>query len=178
MQGFIFKDFLEFANKRLGNAVVDQALAQCQLDSRGVYSTRQQYNPRELVTLLGELSRQTGHSGRELLQSYGLWLFKTLVNLPLPMRPFDDSFSFLAAVEEGFHKEVRELFPNANLPRLTCERGGPHEMTLEYQSALGLADLAYGLLLGCCDHFQESVEIQRESLAAGGTHERFHLKRG
>ena len=177
MQGFIFKDFLEFANGRLGNAVVDQALAQCQLESRGVYSTRQQYDPRELVTLVGELRRQTGHTGRELLQSYGQWLFKTLVNLPLPIPSFDDSFSFLAAVEEGFHKEIRELYPNAHLPRLICERLGPHEMNFEYQSALGLADLAYGLLLGCFDHFHEAVEIQRESLAGGGTHERFHLKR-
>ena len=177
MQGFIFKDFLEFANKRLGNAVVDQSLAQCQLESRGVYSTRQKYSPHELVILLGELSRQTGHSTSELLQSYGQWLFKTLVNMPLPMQPFDDSFSFLEAVEEGFHREILELFPQANLPRLHCERLGPHEMTVEYQSQLGLADLAYGLLLGCCDHFHEAVEIRRESLAAGGTHVRFHLLR-
>jgi hypothetical protein len=177
MQGFVFKDFLEFANRRLGNAVVDQSLAQCQLESRGVYSTRQQYDPRELLTLVGELSRQTGHSSSELLQSYGQWLFTTLVNLPLPMRPFDDSFSFLEAVEEGFHREIRELFPHANLPRLHCERLGPHEMTLEYQSPLGLADLAHGLLQGCCEHFHEAVEIGRESLAAGGTHVRFQLRR-
>ena len=142
-----------------------------------LFRSRQQYSPQELVTLLGELSRQTGHSSTELLQSYGQWLFKTLVNLPLPMRPFDDSFGFLEAVEDGFHKEIRELFPQANLPQLRCERLGPHEMTVEYQSKLGLADLAYGLLLGCCDHFQEVVEIRRGSLAAGGTHERFHLLR-
>jgi len=177
MQGFIFKDFLEFANKRLGNAVVDQAMAQCQLQSGGVYSTRQQYNPKELVTLLGELSRQTGHSTSELLQTYGEWLFRTLVNLPLPQTLFDDSFSFLASVEEGFHKEIRELFPHANLPRLHCERLGPHEMTLEYQSPLALADLAHGLLQGCFQHFQEQVSISPESLGPAGTHVRFHLKR-
>jgi len=177
MQGFIFKDFLEFANKRLGNAVVDQAMAQCQLQSGGVYSTRQQYSPQELVTLLGELSRQTGHSTSELLQTYGQWLFRTLVNLPLPQSLFDDSFGFLASVEEGFHKEIRELFPQANLPRLHCERLGPHEMTLEYQSPLALADLAHGLLQGCFLHFQEQVSISRESLGPAGTHVRFHLKR-
>jgi hypothetical protein len=177
MQGFIFKDFLEFANKRMGTSVVERALADSELASRGVYSTRGQYDPRELLALVGELGRQTGHSSTELLQSYGQWLFKTLVNLPLPMRPFDDSFGFLEAVEEGFHREIRELFPQASLPRLHCERQSPHEMTLEYQSPLGLADLASGLLAGCVEHFHETVEIRRESLAAGGTHERFHLRR-
>jgi hypothetical protein len=177
MQGFIFRDFLEFANKRWGNSVVEQSLAHCELESRGMYSTRQKYDPRELILLVKELERQTGHSSSELLQSYGQWLFKTLVNLPLPMRPFDDSFGFLEGVEEGFHKEIRELFPQASLPRLHCERPGPHQLILDYQSPLGLADLASGLLKGCVDHFQETVEIRRESLAPGGTHVRFHLQR-
>ena len=177
MLGFIFREFFEFANDRLGSSAVDAALSRCQLSSGGKYVNGGEYPPTEQVQALGEICRETGHHSRDLLLQFGEYMFTTLGNMPMPLPPTNDSFEFLEAVQEGFHGEIRTMFPGAKLPDLIHERRGPHELVLEYRSRLGLADLAEGLLIGCFRAYQENVAIEREDLEPGGKHVRFTLKR-
>jgi len=177
MLGFIFREFFDFANNRLGQSAVESALSRCQLATGGRYVNGHDYPPSELVQVLGEVCRETGHRPRDLLLQFGEYLFTTLGNMPMPLPATKDSFEFLEAVQEGFHGEIRQMFPGAQLPDLTHRRVGPHELVLEYRSRLGLADLAEGLLIGCFRAYQEQIEIQREDLAPDGKHVRFTLKR-
>lgn len=177
MLGFIFREFFDFAHNRLGSSAVDAAVSRCQLPSGGKYVNGGEYPPTELVQVLGEICRETGHTSRDLLLQFGEYLFTTLGNMPMPLPPTNDSFEFLEAVQEGFHGEIRQMFPGAKLPDLSHERRGPHELVLEYRSQLGLADLAEGMLIGCFRAYQENVTIEREDLEPGAKRVRFTLKR-
>ena len=71
MLGFIFREFFEFANDRLGSSAVDAALSRCQLSTGGKYVNGGEYPPTELVQALGEICRETGHHSRDLLLQFG-----------------------------------------------------------------------------------------------------------
>ncbi|MCY2962152.1 MAG: heme NO-binding domain-containing protein [Planctomycetota bacterium] len=179
MKGVVFTEFLDFADGRLGAAVVEGALVNCDLKSGGAYTAVGTYDHEELVAILSEICRQTGHSANALLRDFGEHLFATLARgYPVLLETSSDSFSLLEKVEGVIHVEVRKLYPDAQLPTFKHERLGPHELVLDYHSERAFGDLADGLLRGCFAHFKESVEMTREEAAgSGGTQIRFHLKR-
>lgn len=68
---------------------------------------------------------------------------------------------FLPQVDGYVHLEVRKLYPDAELPSFSCTTPEPGTMVMTYRSKTNLPDLAEGLILGCIDHFGDSVSVKR-----------------
>ncbi len=67
-------------------------------------------------------------------------------------------------VESYVHLEVKKLYNDAELPSFTCVSPYPGKLEMTYRSSRHLPDLAEGLILGTADHFNERVEMKRESI--------------
>jgi hypothetical protein len=168
MRGIVFTEFLEMVEDRFTPAVADQIIEAARLSSGGAYTAVGTYDHHELVQLVVQLSRVTGIAGPELVRAFGEYLFGRFV-LAYP-HFFDhvaSAFTFLARVENHIHTEVRKLYPDAELPTFTCDAAVPNRLMLTYKSARPFADLAEGLILGCIQHFGETIDVHKDDLSQG-----------
>jgi hypothetical protein len=135
------------------------------------------YSHAEMVNLVSELSARIDIPVSDLLALFGRHLmgrFETLY--PIFFEGIDGTFSFLETLEDHIHKEVRKLYPEAELPTFDYAYPADGIMTLEYRSKRPFADLAGGLIEACADRWGESIAIEREDLPGEpGTHALFTL---
>lgn len=176
MKGVVFTEFVEMVEDQFSPEIADKIIMQADLPSGGVYTSVGTYDHAEIVALVVELSRETGVSIPVLVSTFGKFLFgRFTVMYPHFFDAKSSVYDFVAQVENHIHVEVRKLYPDAELPKLTCEVEGDH-MNVVYRSNRDMADLAEGLLHGCIAYFGESISIERQDgLEGGGT--RFCLTR-
>ena len=177
MKGVVFTEFLEMVESNFSPVVADRIVEQSDLPSGGVYTAVGTYDHGEMVSLVNQLSSETGTPIPELLQRFGHYLFGRFVEgYPDSFVGWKGSLDFLSSVHDHIHVEVRKLYPNAELPSLRCERPEPNRLVMIYRSERGLADLAEGLTRACVEYFGDSVTLSREDLSGGdNTHVRFVL---
>jgi hypothetical protein len=124
-----------------------------------------------------ELSKVSEIPMPELLKAFGEHLLgRFSVGHANVFKSYGGTFDFLAALDAIIHKEVRKLYPDAELPRFQVAERTPQRLVLLYQSARHFADLAEGLIRGCAKHYGEALTISREDLPyPAGSRVRFTL---
>lgn len=162
----VFTEFIEFAEQQFGLETVDQMLEAS--SSGGAYTSVGTYDHQELVAMLIKLSQLTQTEIKDLLMAYGKHLFSYLVHsYPAVLGDSSTAFDLLSHIDDQIHVEVRKLYPDSELPEFSHEFISDSHMRLTYRSERGLADLAEGLLQGCFEHYNESVEVQKKDLSNG-----------
>ena len=179
MKGMIFTAFLDHVETTYDAVLVEKMLAACDLSTGGAYTSVGTYDHSELVQMLVALSELTGESIPDMLRSFGTYLFpKLALAYSGVVEHAFDSFSLILTVHDQIHVEVRKLYPDADLPHFAHELINADHMVLTYRSERGLADLAEGLLIGCFDHFGDSIRLGRKDLSDGAaTHVQFEMIR-
>ncbi len=179
MKGIVFTEFLEMVDDKFSPEITERIIDSADLPSGGAYTAVGTYDHAEIVQLVGNLSTETGLDAPALVQAFGTHLFGRFVDVfPHFFDGVEDAFTFLESVEGYIHMEVRKLYPDAALPSLQCSRPEPDTLHMVYESERGLADVAHGLIVGCCDHFGEAVTLDREDLSGGkSSHVRFVIKK-
>jgi len=178
MKGVVFTEFLEMVESSFSPVIADRIVEQSDLPSGGAYTAVGTYHHDEMVSLVGQLSSETGTPVPDLLQGFGRYLFGRFVTgYPMFFEGQTSSLDFLCTVHDHIHTEVRKLYSDAELPSLEHERPEPNRLVVNYRSSRGLADLAEGLIRACIDHFKEAITLSREDLSGGqNTHVRFVLE--
>jgi len=170
MKGVVFTEFMELVESRMGLDMLDRIITEADLPNDGAYTSVGTYDHAELVRLVQALSKASGMSVPALIHLFGEHLFQ---RFSLSYRQlFEDApttFDFLDRIDGVIHVEVRKLYPDAELPKLACERPSPRELTLTYSSPRGFGDLAEGLIQGCIRHFGESISVIRTDLPSEGS---------
>jgi hypothetical protein len=167
MKGIVFTEFLDMVEDRFGLETADQIIEDSQLPSKGAYTSIGTYNHTELEQLLTNLSKKTGISIPDLLKTFGQSLFESFVKgFPQFFENVFSSFSLLQEVEGYIHQEVKKLYPDAELPKFETVLKD-NNLTMIYRSDRGLSDLAEGLILGCINHYDENINLQKEDLSNG-----------
>ena len=118
MLGMVFTEFLDMVDERFPTEVADQliSLAEAQFTSRGIYTTVGNYDHSEMLLLVKQLSSETGIPVSDLVEAYGEHLFgRFRSRYPKFFEGIHDTFQFLEQIEGHIHKEVRMLYPSANL---------------------------------------------------------------
>lgn len=165
MKGMIFCDFLTMVNDVFSPEIVENIIDASELPNQGAYTEIGTYDHQELIRLVSNLSIATNLSVPKLQIIYGKYLFKKLYDrYPDLMLNTQNSFEFLQTVDEHIHVEVLKLYPEAEVPKFKCRMKTPSKMTMEYHSIHPFADLAEGLILGCAEHFKESITVHRDQL--------------
>ena len=159
--------------------IIEDLIDDADLPSRGVYTAVGTYPYTEMVSLVSSLSEKTGQPVKSLIKNFGEYLFSRFQALyPQFFSDCTSSFDFLVNVETYIHKEVRKLYPEANLPSFVIEEHSPQHFSMIYVSERPFGDLCEGLILGCLAHFGENAQVTREDLeSAPMTRVRFKISK-
>ena len=179
MKGVVFTEFLEMVEDNFGYDVADNIIENADLPSGGAYTAVGTYHHSEMVQLVVNLSTETETPVPNLLHTYGNHLFAQFVaGYGHLFDGITDTYSFLHAINNHIHVEVRKLYPEAELPTIDCVQVGESHLELYYQSARPFADFAEGLLEGAIIHFGENITMKREDIpGAENKAAKFHLIR-
>jgi hypothetical protein len=163
MRGVIFTELLEMAEARFGYEALDKVLQNADLPHGGVYTQVGNYPCSELVAIVGALSGETSVPVPRLVHAYGSYLFGRFMTLyPSLAAQFSGTIDLLSQIESVIHREVRKLYPSAELPTFEVREVGPSHIELLYLSTRDFSTLALGLIDGCAQHFGETAEVHCE----------------
>ncbi|MAY75013.1 MAG: hypothetical protein CMJ31_09925 [Phycisphaerae bacterium] len=162
MKGVVFTEFLGMVERAHGLDMVDELIETTSPASGGVYVSTGTYDHAELAAMVVELSKRTGTPVPDLLHAFGKTLFGRFVeSFPNFFEGKTSSFDFLRTVDTYIHVEVRKLYPDAELPRFTCDEQSDGSMEMVYQSSRHLEDLAHGLIEASIEHFGDEAKVVR-----------------
>ena len=180
MKGVIFTEFMEMVEQGFSPDVLERIIDASNLPSGGVYTTVGTYDHNEIITLVSNLSLETGKAVPELLRTFGKHIFRRFVqNYPVFFDGPYDAISFLERVDGYIHAEVLKLYPGAELPGIDCERPAPGVLKMRYHSSRPFADFAEGMIMGVIEHYREDISVERRDVSGDGRAAEFILtKRG
>lgn len=169
MKGIVFREFMEMVEATFGDETVDMMVEQNNLASGGVYTAVGTYDHQELVAMAITLSKETGLPVEALVEAFGNYLFGRFLELFPVFFNHKSSFEFLDTIHDVVHVEVLKLYPEATLPDFISEiKDDGKTLHFEYHSPRHFADLAVGLMKGAFDHWNETVEIERNDKVVDG----------
>jgi len=160
MQGTIYTAFSDMIIDKMGMAQWNELLDESDVPSRGVYTSGQLYDDNELITMVVVLSEKTGIAIEKLVEAFGQFLFDRLYSRsPVDVSKFEDLKTFLLAVDQNIHVEVKRGHPDAYLPKFDYEETAQGELIMYYSSKRKLCHLSIGLIQGAAKKFNENIEI-------------------
>lgn len=178
MKGIVFKEFLGMVESSFGGEMVENIIDESNLKSEGAYTSVGTYDHMEIVQLVSKLSSKVQAPFPDLVKTFGKHLAVVFSKGFPDFFKTPDAFAFLKSVDGIIHKEVRKLYPDAELPSFKYEQPSPDHLIMQYSSTRPFADLAEGLIEGVIKHFGESIEITITDTSDGkGNSRRFSLKR-
>ena len=161
MKGIIFNLLEDVVGDHYGDAVWDSLLLAT--DNEGIYSSLGSYPDAELIALVETASSLTGTPVRTLLHWFGRHaLPKIALRYPEFFTNAPDARSFILSVNTIIHPEVRKLYAGAGCPHFHFSET-PDTLTLGYQSARQLCDLAHGFIDGVAAHYGETLTFHETS---------------
>jgi Haem-NO-binding len=164
VKGVVFTEFLAMVEDTFSEELADRLLESSDLPSGGIYTSVGTYDSGEMATLVSTLSDLVDVPAPDLLQAFGRWLFSSfLQRYPTFFEGITSTREFLPQVNDYVHLEVRKLYPDAELPDLSCVVTDDG-VDMTYRSVRNLPDLAEGLIAGCGAHFGEVLEVTRTPL--------------
>lgn len=160
MRGLVFTEFLEFAETVAGPEMVETMLDSVPLESGGAYTTVGTYDHDELLSMLGFLNQATGQEVSDMVRAFGQHLFGVLAKShPAIVGEPGTILDFLEGIEDHIHKEVRKLYPDAELPKFQTNRPETILLVMDYHSTRPFADLAEGMINGASDFFDSALTV-------------------
>lgn len=163
MHGLIFHELRAYVNQTSGIGAWTEITDHAGLKGKMFLQT-QIYPDQEFETLLGEAQQTMQVSRNDLLVEFGRFIMPKLLRIfGQVLKPEWQLMDVLEHTENVIHKTVRQYDKNADPPRLQCIRTGINEVKIEYNSPRNMLAFGKGLILGLCDHYNESVRISETS---------------
>ena len=170
MKGIVFREFMEMVESTFGDEMAEKMVEENDLESNGIYTAVGTYDHQELVAMAITLSKETGLPVDALVEAFGNYLFGRFLELFPIFFDHGTSFEFLDTIHDVVHVEVLKLYPEATLPDFVSKiEDDGRTLHFEYHSPRhGTADLAVGLMKGAFDHWNETVEMERQDKVVDG----------
>lgn len=158
MKGVVFREFLDFAEDRFGESMVDAIIDKADLPSGGAYTSVGYYDHGEMLSLVGAASELSGKSAHELLTGFGQALFASLI-ASHAQKGVNHPFDLFERIHGVIHRDVRKLYPDAEVPEIiVLERDGVESISVQYSSSRPMADLCEGMIMATLDYYREAGE--------------------
>ncbi|MAD97247.1 MAG: hypothetical protein CMB99_07980 [Flavobacteriaceae bacterium] len=178
MKGIVFTEFLELVEDKFGLEMVDQIIAQSELESGGIYTAVGTYSFSEILQLLTNLSKNTGINPDQLLLVYGEHFFQAIENNYMGLlETFNNPIDMLASIENHIHVEVRKIYPDAELPTFIVEEKSDDHLIMIYKSSRAMHHFGLGLMNKTFEHFGSKGEIVLEKINDEGTEVKFIIRK-
>jgi len=169
MKGLVFAEFLEMVDAQFGLDTTEKIIELSDLPSGGAYTNVGTYDHSEIITLVSNLSKETGVDIKTLVVTFGHYLVERFQTLfPKYFKNIDCTLSLLEKVNGYIHVEVQKLYEDAELPEISTKRTPEGGLILNYKSARGMGDLAEGMINGAIDIFGAKYNCDRKELENEG----------
>ena len=177
MKGIVFTEFLDLVEDKFGLEMVDNIIANAELESNGSYTAIGTYQFGEMLQLLKNLSANTGLSIDDLLLIYAEHFFHVLKDsYPQLLEKYTDPLDLLASIEGHIHVEVRKIYPDAELPTFEILEKTPESLIMIYKSSRSMHHFGLGLMKQTFAHFNSEASIVLEKIKEDGTEVKFIIK--
>jgi hypothetical protein len=154
MKGFIFTNFIDFIELKHGLEMVDEMITNCNLPSKGIYSSFSSYEFDELVSLLTYVSEKTDVNPEILLEQFGVFVFPYLIGKhSYIIDQYDNPLDLIGCIENHIHIEVKKLYNDVDLPTFRLVEKNEKKLYIIYSSSKGLSYFAIGLIKETLNHF-------------------------
>ncbi|SPJ33734.1 heme NO-binding domain-containing protein [Kushneria phyllosphaerae] len=158
MKGIIFNMFNDIIVTRFDEQTWEEMLENARVS--GAWSSLGNYDDHDMLALVNAASHQLAITPQACLQWLGREMLPRLGGIyPGLLERFSTTFSMLKALNNVIHPEVVRFHPGASVPVFHYHEVSSHSMVMEYCSARGICSLAHGLMQGCSDYFNETVDI-------------------
>ncbi|MCY3005529.1 MAG: protein kinase [Planctomycetota bacterium] len=168
MHGLILVQLQKFAQQTFGPEKWRRALSQSGLDQTS-FSAGLVYEDRQALELIVLASQTLRVPVDEVVELFGRFLSTELIRLySRVIKPEWRTLDIIENTETFIHSAVRVGNPGAVPPVLDAIRLSENELQLLYSSDRKLCKLAIGIIHGLADHFQEVIEVHKDSCMLQG----------
>lgn len=178
MKGIVFTEFLELVEEKFGLEMVDNIIANSNLESNGIYTAVGTYSFSEMLQLLQNLSDNTGLSIDNLLLVYAEHFFGVIEDsYPGLLATYKDAIDMLSSIENHIHVEVKKIYPDAELPTFQIIEKTDKSLTMIYKSSRAMHHFGLGLMNKTFDYFNQKATIALEKIKDDGTEVKFIINK-
>lgn len=179
MKGLVFTEFLQLIEETHGIDCVDRVIDACALSHGGAYTSVGDYEIGELGQLAAAYAQECGESIQSMLKTYGIFLIARLESSHAAyFEEAEGSFAFLKGLDGKVREEVRNLYPEANLPRIAVLGEEGASLTLAYREDPAFAPIIQGMIEGLGAIYGEDLTVQRsDARDATGPYTEFAIAR-
>ena len=160
MKGIVFNLLEQIVVAEHGEEIWEKLLDDAGLD--GAYTSLGSYSDEDLGRLVGAASAALEVPPNEVVRWFGhnaLPLFAE--RYPHLFAAHSHTRSFVLALNNIIHPEVRKLYPGAIVPEFDFDTSDPRGLGMDYYSPRKMCAFAEGLLTGAGNHFGETVDIEQ-----------------
>lgn len=178
MKGIVFTEFLDLVEEKFGLEMVDRIIDQSHLESGGAYTAVGTYNFSEMLSLLTNLSNNTGIGTDDLLYVYAQHFFGVIEeSYPGFLETYKDPIEMISSVENHIHVEVKKIYPDAELPTFAVVEKSNDKLIMIYKSTRAMYSFGLGLMHKTFEHFNQKADIIMQKLNENGTEVKFEITR-
>jgi len=157
-----------------GYATVDKIIESSDLASEGIYTAGGFYEYEEFEQLLSNLSGEVAIDAQVLLQTFGKYLFTTLLTgYSVFFTAFDHVFDFLSAMNSYLSIEGMKLYPDMDPPIFECTTHEDGSLELFYSSPRKLSFVVKGFIEKLIEYYGTPYKLQMEEIGTDGSTAKF-----
>ena len=160
MKGIIFNVAEATVSQEFGENTWDDLLDDAGLE--GSYTALGDYPVEQLMAIVTAASEKLSLPPEDVVRFIGRRGFAILIaKYPDMAVGHQSARSFVLALNEVIHPEVRKLYPGSDVPTFEYRASDEAVLEIEYVSNRQLCYFAEGLIMGCADHFDEIIELSQ-----------------
>ncbi len=160
MKGIVFNLLEEAVTAHHGEETWDTVLDTAELE--GAYTSLGSYPDEEFVALVNATAQLLDREPQPLIRWFGRQALPMLgAKYPRLFAGYSDSYSFVLALNDIIHPEVKKLYPEADVPEFAFDDSTAGVLALGYRSPRRLCAFAEGLLEGTAEWFGERVTLDQ-----------------
>ncbi len=167
MKGVVFNLLEDCVRKAHGDDKWDEVLERAGL--LGAYTSLATYPDAELGAIVGAASSTLGVSADDFMHWFAVEAAGVFAErFPGFFTPHSTTRSFLGALNDIIHPEVRKLYPNAETPRFELATDESGRLVMHYYSRRQLCRFAAGLVVGSAPRFGERATVEHRACTREG----------
>jgi predicted hydrocarbon binding protein len=169
MKGIVFVALSEMVQEKFGHGFWNETISKANLPSEGIYTSAENYDDSEALSLLTVISSKLSKAPDEILKIFGIHLINSF-HLRYPKFFNGNTYlSFLKSVDLVIHVELKKIYPETNLPKIFVTNESTEEnIVVYYYSKRKMCSLAHGLMKGAAGIFNKQVRIVHEKCVLKG----------
>ena len=175
MKGIIFNLVEKIIVENYNEDTWDDLLDSAGLD--GAYTSLGSYDDSDLFKIVNAASQALGMEPAAVVRMVGQRALPMMAELyPGFFTPHANTRSFVLALNDIIHPEVRKLYPGADVPVFDFDTRRDDLLIVGYHSHRKMCAFALGLIDGAATHYGEVATIEEPlCMHRGDSHCEFHI---